>query len=141
VVDLSISRLSKSGQRAFVNNGDVFRLGIPLRVTSIPIEASAGYRFRPIHTRLVPYAGAGVGSYSYTETSDFSTTGEDVNVRHAGVFVVGGAEFRVSRWMGIAGDAHYSRVPGILGQAGISRDVNESDFGGIAGRVRLIVGR
>jgi outer membrane protein W len=140
-VDLTISHMSKTGQQAFFNNGEVFRLGIPLKVTSTPVEIAAGYRFRLKTTRVIPYAGAGFGSYSYHQTADFAAPGDDVDVRHAGFLLIGGAEFRVRKRVGITGDAHYTRVPGILGQAGISRDVNESDFGGIAARVRVILGR
>jgi outer membrane protein W len=140
-LDLTISHMSKTGQRAFFNNGDVFRLGIPLKVTSTPVEIAAGYRFRLKTSRVIPYAGAGFGSYSYRETADFAAAGDDVDVRHAGFLLIGGAEFRIRKWVGITGDAQYTRVPGILGQAGLSRDVNESDFGGVAARVRVILGR
>jgi outer membrane protein W len=140
-VDVAVSRMSKSGQRAFVSNGEAFRLAIPLRVTSTPVEISGGYRFGSRRSRVVPYVGLGVGSYSYRETSDFSAPGEDVDARHAGVLVLGGVEFRLSRWVGISGDAQYTRVPGILGQAGISKDLNENDLGGLAGRLRVILGR
>jgi outer membrane protein W len=140
-VDLAISRMAKSGQRAFLSNGEVFHLGIPVRVTSTPIEITAGYKFRLKKTRVFPYVGAGVGSYSYKETSDFSAAGDDVDVRHAGFVADGGVEVRVSRWVGISGDAHYTHVPGILGQGGISKDAGENDFGGVAGRVRVILGR
>jgi hypothetical protein len=55
--------------------------------------------------------------------------------------LVGGAEFRVARWVAITGDAHYTRVPGILGQGGISKEVGENDLGGVAARVRVMLGR
>src|SRR5262249_14210785 len=32
-VDVTLSRMSKTGQRAFINNGEAFQLGIPLKVT------------------------------------------------------------------------------------------------------------
>ena len=140
-VDFAVSHMSKTGQRAFVNNGEVFGLGIPLHVTSTPVELTAGYRFRLRKSRIIPYAGAGIGSYSYHETSDISAAGEDVDVRHAGFVMMGGAEFRFSRWIAVTGDAQYTKVPGILGQGGISKDVDESDFGGVAARLRMIVGR
>lgn len=140
-LDVAVSHMSRDGQRAFVDNGQVFRLGIPLRVSSTPIEITAGYRFRARKWRMTPYAGAGIGSYSLHETSDFSSSGEDVDVRHAGFIAVGGAEFRVTRWIAVTGDAQYTHVPGILGQGGLSKDLGESDFGGIAGRLRVVVGR
>jgi len=140
-VDLTVSRLSAPGQRAFVSNGAVFGLGIPLRVTVTPVELTGGYRFRVGTSRIIPYAGAGIGSYGYRETSEFSTPADDLDVRHSGFVMMGGAEFRVSRWMAIAGDAQYTRVPGILGQGGLSKDVNEDNLGGVAARLRVMVGR
>jgi outer membrane protein W len=140
-VDLAISRMNQSGQRAFINDGQVFALGIPLRVTLTPVELTAGYRFRRAKWRVIPYVGAGIGWYQYRETADFSAAGDDVDVRHAGFVMMGGAEFRVTKWVGIAGDAQYTNVTGILGQGGLSKDANESDLGGVAARLRVIVGR
>jgi len=140
-LDLSVSHMSKTGQRAFLNNGDVFRLGVPVRAVVTPLELTAGYRVRLRRSRIVPYAGAGVGTYAYRETSDFSAAGEDVAVSHAGFLAVGGAEVRVSRWIAVTGDVQYTKVPGILGQGGISKDVDESNLGGVAARLRVILGR
>ena len=64
-----------------------------------------------------------------------------IDVRHAGLVVTGGAEVRVTRWIGVTGDVQYTHVTGILGSGGISKDLGESDFGGVAGRVRVIIGR
>ncbi len=140
-IDLAISHMSKDGQRAFLNNGEVFRLGIPLHVTSTPIEITGGYRFVFKKAPIIPYVGAGFGSYSYRETGDFATPGEDVDVRHAGFVAMGGVEFRIMKWLGITGDVQYTRVPGILGAGGISKDAGEDNFGGVGARVRVIVGR
>jgi hypothetical protein len=140
-VDVAISHTSREGQRAFVNGGEVFRLGTPLRMSTTPIEFTGGYRFRFGTSRVIPYAGAGVGVYSYHETADFNDPADDVNLSHAGFILLGGAEIRVTRWIGITGDAQYTRVPGILGQAGLSKDLNENDFGGVAGRLRVVIGR
>jgi outer membrane protein W len=148
-VDVAVSRMSKSGQRAFVNDGQVFRTPIALHASVTPIELTAGYRFRPKprpltkrhRITLIPYVGIGAGVYRYEETSDFSNPGDDVNESHLGLVALGGAEFRVSKWVGIAADVQYTRVPGILGQGGISKDSSESDLGGVAGRVRVILGR
>ena len=80
--------------------------------------------------------------YRYEQTSDFAVASENVDETHAGFVAVGGAEFRASKWIGIAVDAQYTRVPGILGQApSLSALVDEHDLGGIAGRVRVILGR
>src|SRR5262245_65862282 len=44
-LELSASRFEKTGQRAFLNAGEVFRLGIPVTASITPFELSAGYRF------------------------------------------------------------------------------------------------
>lgn len=149
-VDVTVSRLSRNGQRAFVDdNGQAFRLDVPLHASLTPIEFTIGRRF-PLRRRttarrsgrtVIPYLGAGVGVYRYDETSASSAADENVAATHVGFLAVGGAEFRVSRWVSVAADAQYTRVPGILGKGGVSQSADESDLGGIAGRVRVILGQ
>lgn len=139
--EASASHFGKTGQRAFINQGQTFRLGIPLTVSITPIEFSGGYRFRRVSTRLIPYVGGGVGTYGYTESSPNSSPGEDVSSRHIGYLAVGGIEGRVQRWISLAGDVQYTHVPGILGTSGLSQDAKENDLGGFAVRVKVIVGR
>jgi hypothetical protein len=152
-VDLSASVFKKSGERTVRFDGQTYRLGIPLTATEIPLELAVGYR-SPIRSSpsIRPYVGGGIGYYRYTETSDFSEAGDDVEVGHVGVLALGGVEFRLGRWIGLSGDVQYTHVPGILGQGGNSGcplpaasacagTPDESDLGGIAARVRFIVGR
>jgi opacity protein-like surface antigen len=139
-VELSASRFKQTGERAFISGGQKYRLGIPLTATITPFEAAAGYRFR-LSPRIRPYVSAGVGTYGYSETSSFSDAGEDVSARHVGFLLNGGAEFRVHKWVGIGADVAYTHVPGILGSGGVSQQAGEDDLGGVAGRVKLIVGR
>jgi opacity protein-like surface antigen len=140
IVELAASRFKQTGQRAFISNGQSFRLGIPLTATLIPFEVTAGYRFK-ISPRMRPYVAAGVGTYKYTETSSFSEAGEDTDVRHAGFVANGGADFRVHPWVSIGADVQYTRITGIIGSAGVSRQAGETDLGGVAARLKLIVGR
>jgi len=139
-LDVTVSRFSKTGERAFRSGGKSFSLGIPLTASVTPLEISAGYRFMR-RRRIVPYVGAGFGKYWYKETSEFADTGENVDANHIGYLAIGGAEFRVHRLIAVAADAQYTHVPEILGQAGFSKEVNEHDLGGISGRFRVIVGR
>ena len=69
--------------------------------------------------------------------------GEDVDTQHVGALVVGGLEFRVHRWIALSADAQYTHIPGILGvdPNALSTQANEKDLGGIAARVKVIVGR
>ena len=137
-IDVTASRFKKTGERAFFFEGQGYGLGIPLTVTITPLEVTAGGRFR-ITPRVIPYVGGGVGSYRYQETSQFDDG--PFEKRHVGYLVVGGVEFRVSGWVAVSGDAQYTRVSGIIGSGGISKDAGESDLGGTAGRFRVIIGR
>src|SRR5262249_37811151 len=81
-----ISHWSHNGERAFVNNGQVFKLGISETVEMTPIDVTAGYRLHfgkrrrsltlpPKATaadRIVPYVGGGIGVVGYKETSQFA---------------------------------------------------------------------
>jgi len=146
-VELTASRFERTGQRAFISGGRAFQLGIPLKTTITPFEVTGGYRFR-LSPRIRPYAAAGVGVYLYKEESDFSDQTAapparkvDLDTRHVGFVVNGGAEFRVHRWIGVGADVQYTHVTGILGTAGVSQQAGENDLGGVAARVKWIVGR
>ena len=140
--ELSASRFSQTGERAYLSGGKAFKLGIPLTATITPFEITGGYRFRLRQLpRVRPYVAAGLGSYSYKETSTFAEAGDDVDASHSGYVVNGGAEFRLHRWVGLAIDVQYSHVPGILGTGGVSQQAGETDLGGVAGRFKLVVGR
>jgi hypothetical protein len=140
--EISASRFRKTGERAFLSGGKPFALGIPLTATLTPLEIVGGYRFRLRSLpRVRPYASAGFGSYAYQETSSFAEAGDDVDTRHSGYVVNGGAEFRLHRWAGLAVDVQYSHISGIIGNAGVSQQAGENNLGGVAARFKLVVGR
>jgi outer membrane protein W len=139
-LEVSASHFKNTGQRAFVNNGQTFQLGIPLTATVVPLEFTAGYRFMT-GSRVRPYAGGGIGVYHYQETSGFAQDSENIDQRHAGAIVEGGAEVRLREWFGVAADVHYTYVPGILGDAGLSKDFGENSLGGFSFRVKVLVGK
>lgn len=140
-IDATASRFKKTGQRAFHFNGKLFGLGVPLTVTETPLEVTVGYRHQVPRSRVVPYLGGGLGIYRYQEAPDGNDPSDNVDLRHAGYLAVGGVEFRVNSWVGLSGDLQYTRVPGILGAGGISKEVDENNLGGVALRFRAIVGR
>jgi opacity protein-like surface antigen len=140
IVELAASRFKQTGQRAFISNGRNFGLGIPLTATIIPFEVTGGYRFK-LSPRVRPYLAAGVGTYRYKETSSFSDPGEDIDVRHAGFVANGGADFRLHPWISIGADVQYTRVTGIIGTGGVSQQAGENNLGGVAARLKLLVGR
>jgi hypothetical protein len=91
--------------------------------------------------RFIPFAGGGFSSYKYSETSDFSDPSEDVDERFHGLHVLGGAEYRVTRWVTVGGEVLWSSVPDALGEGGVSAAFNEDNLGGTALRVKISVGR
>ena len=142
VVEVGASRFRKNGGRAFLSGGKAYSLGIPLTATITPLEITGGYRFLFKSMPSVrPYAAAGWTRYGYKETSDFALDGENVDTHHSGVVASGGVEVRLHRWIGAAIDAEYSRVRGILGVSGVSKQAGEQDLGGVAARVKVIIGR
>ena len=135
-------RFRNVGERAVRLENRTFRLGIPLTITIVPIEASAGYRFGVGRTRrFIPYVGAGVSSHAYSETSAFSDGNENVRERFTGYQALGGLEYRLHRRLGIAGEVQYTTVPDALGAAGLSAEFDETDLGGLLVRARVIFGR
>jgi hypothetical protein len=140
--ELVASRFRKTGERAVRVNNENFRLGLPLTAEITPFEVIGGYRLdlRP-NQPIVPYAGAGLGTYAYKESSPSSDPEENIDTRHRGFVLIGGVEFRLHRWVRVDVDEQYTRVPGILGLGGISKAAAEDNLGGIAFRLKMVVGR
>lgn len=141
-VNLRASRFRDVGQRVFLFNREQFTLGIPTTITITPVELTGGYRF-DVGWRLVPYGGAGLGLHRYEEASQFADESENVDARFTGYHVVGGAEFRLTRWISAAGEAQWTTVPDAFGDDpnGVSREFGESNLGGVTVRFRIAVGR
>jgi len=137
--DVGAFALSLDGERFFVDDGEVFPLGIPLEVKMRPVDVAGGWRFQ--YGRLSPYVGAGVTFLSYEETSDTDASGEGVDDRKAGALVLGGADVALWRFIHAGGELRYRRVTGILGEAGASAEFGEDDAGGFAASVRISIGR
>jgi opacity protein-like surface antigen len=143
VAGVRISRFKKDGERVFVFNDETFPLGIDTTVQITPVEVTGGYRFGRATRRLVPYFGGGVGWHHYQETSEFAEDDENVDETHVGYHLLGGAEARVARWVAVGGEVQWSTVPDALGQDpnGVSAAFNETNLGGIAFRVKFVIGR
>jgi hypothetical protein len=139
--DVAASRFKKVGQRAFINNGQAFGLGIPLTATITPIEVTAGYRVKLHHLPVVPYIGIGAGSYGYQESSSFDDPTDSIDERKIGMLGLVGAEVRMLTWVSASVDVQDTRITGILGNGGLSQQAKENDLGGLAVRFRIIFGR
>lgn len=128
-----------TGQRAFVSDGKVYRLGIPDRISILPVTGTAGWRFN--RRTAIPYVGAGVGRYRLKESSDFSDPSENVSATFTGWHIVGGVDVRGNSWVSTSFEVLYSHVPDALGVGGVSSILGEHDLGGVEFRVRVLAGR
>ena len=137
------SRFEEDGRRVFVFEGEPLDLGIDTTVRLTPVEITGGYRFANLIRRVIPYVGAGLGWHRYEETSEFAEGNDNVDETHRGYHLLGGAEFRLSRWFGVAGEVQWTTVPDALGQDpnSASAEFGEDDLGGAAVRVKFVVGR
>ena len=141
-VDVGAWRYRGEGERVLVANNEIVMLGIPVEITVMPIEISAGWRFRFLRApKFTPYAAGGFTSLRYRETSVFSTASEDADESFNGYHVIGGAEYKITRWLGLAGEASWSTVPDAIGESGVSEAFSETDLGGTTFRVKITIGR
>ena len=61
--------------------------------------------------------------------------------RFSGYPRAGRREVQLSRWLGVAGEVAWTRVPDALGNGGASQAFGETDLGGTSFRVKISVGR
>jgi hypothetical protein len=73
----------------------------------------------------------------------FATSGDAGDDTFTGFHVLGGAEFRVHKYFGIAGEVAWASVPDVLGQnpSSVGTVFGETDLGGTTFRVKLVIGR
>lgn len=141
-VDVGAWRYRGEGERVFVADDEVFGLGIPVEITVTPIEITGGWRFRIRRApKLIPYVGGGFTILKYQETSDFASGAENAEDSFSGYHLLGGAEYKIMRWLGVAGEASWSTVPDAIGEAGVSEAFDETDLGGTTFRVKITIGR
>ena len=128
-VDVGAWRFHGEGERVFVFDGEVFALGIPVEITVTPLEISAGWRFRirrAAEAESRTSAGGLTVAASYQETSDFATPAENVDERFNGYHLLGGAEYKITRWLGVGGEASWTTVPDAIGESGVSAAVQRN---------------
>jgi len=140
--DVGAWQFKADGDRVFPFGDQIFDLGIPVHISVVPIELSAGwqFRFRAI-PKLTPYVAGGLTSMSYKETSDFATDAENVDERFAGYHLLGGAEYKLTKWLGIAGEVAWTTVPNAIGEDGVSAAFDETDLGGTTFRFKITIGQ
>jgi guanyl-specific ribonuclease Sa len=139
-VDVAFTQYKLDAQRVFIDQGTVFPLGIPVRVTMRPFDIVGGWRHKG-RSRVSPYGGAGLVFFQYQEDSDFAIAGDDVSERQTGVVVLAGADVRVVRLVSVGGEFRYRAVDGVLGLGGVSQVFGDDQLGGFSFAARFSVGQ
>ena len=138
--DVRVSRMRMTGERAFVFDGQSYPLGISNTLTVTPIQVTGGARFPRLGARAIPYVGAGAGWYRARETSDFAGPDDAAERTSIGYHVVGGADVRLWRYLGLGGEVEWSQVSDGLAGSGAASALDDTSLGGISVRVRFLVG-
>ena len=138
-VQADVTFVQRTGERAFVFNNEVFRLGIRQQMSLTPIGVTAGYR-QAGRKGFTPYAGGGVLIAFYSEDSELATD-ENVSKTSVGAQGIAGVEFRLSRLFSAAAEGGYRYIPGILGDSGVSKEYGEKNLGGLTVGVKILIGR
>ena len=140
--DIGAWRYQDEGERVFVVNDVVYPLNIATEISVTPVELSAGWQFR-VRTmpKLLPYVGGGLTLMNYSEQSDFATDAENFAETFSGYHLFGGVEYKISRWLGLAGEASWTTVPDAIGETGASHEFNEDNLGGTSFRFKVTIGR
>jgi opacity protein-like surface antigen len=138
--DVGVSQIQTiEGERVFVEDGEVFELGIPLEVTMRPLDIAGGWRLAL--GRISPYVGAGVTVFRYEESSEGADPGEDVDESGTGPLFLAGVDVAIVSWLHAGGEIRYRQVKGILGEGGVSAEFGEDNAGGLTAAVRISIGR
>ena len=133
---IAVSRSKETGSRVFLNNGEVFDLGIPVTVTMTPIEGGGGWRFAS-RSRLTPYVGGAFVSLAYEETSRFGASDDSVSERFKGGAVFGGVDVKVWKGIVVGGEAQYRSITTPDASRGVMKEFGEKDLGGFTARVTI----
>ena len=134
----SLDRYTQTGQRVLVIDREVFGLGVPDTISLVPMKALAGWRFE--HGYATPYLGGGIGMVLFKEESLAADPGENIQTRFMSYHAIAGVEFR-NGWVATAFEVEYSRIPDAIGLGGASAAFQESNLGGVVGRIKILVGR
>jgi|SoimicmetaTmtLMA_FD_contig_41_865024_length_748_multi_3_in_0_out_0_1 hypothetical protein len=135
----TVAHAGKDGERVFVNDGQVFPLGIPLTVGMTPIELGGGWRsVVDRRGRWAIYAGAGVVFLKYSETTPSGTADDNTSETFTGYSLFGGFDRTFHKNLVAGAEAQYRGVPNAIGTAGASAAFGDTNLGGFA--IRALFG-
>jgi opacity protein-like surface antigen len=135
---VSVERLRQTGERVFVFDDEVFRLGIPNTLTLTPVTLVVGYKHDV--RSVAPYLGGGVGRYWISEESAFADAADNVDEQVTSYVALGGVEWHMAPPVAAAVELQYAYVPHEL-DAGAAAAFGEESLGGLQVRFKLLFGR
>jgi len=138
--DVRLSRMQMTGARTFIFDGQSYPLGVSDTLTVTPVQVTGGVRVTRRGARTIPYFGAGAGWYRARETSDFAGPDETGARTTPGYHLVGGADVRLWRKLGLGGEVEWSQVSDGLAGTGAASALKDTNLGGVSLRVRILVG-
>jgi hypothetical protein len=139
-VQAGVEHFGATGERVFVNNGTVFKLGITDTVSITPIMGVAGVRKTYGKRGAAVYVGGGAGVFLLRETSEFSQSSDDVKQADPAYRGLLGLEWPLGRSLAAAVEFQYTAVPNSL-TGGAAEAFDEHDLGGVHVHVKLLFGR
>jgi hypothetical protein len=134
---VSLGRMSASGTRVVVFNGQTVSVGVPITMTMTPIEVGGGWRFgtRKSPQPATPYVGGGLLALKYSEVSTGAISGEDTSATYKGMFLIGGVDLLLMKQLSVGVEADYRSAPNAAGAGGVSKALGESNLGGMTLRI------
>lgn len=129
---LSVDFLSADGERVWPNESGGFEsTGESVSYDMIPISLAARWHFL-LENTFSPYIGIGVSYVQFSETDEETIDG-------TGLLIQAGSDVYLSRFFRFFVEADWRSYPDTIGDLGASYYFNETDLGGITGRIGLRV--
>ena len=137
-VEGSVEYYQANGERVFVQDGAVYKLGIENTTRILPLMLTGGLSMRSGGTTA--YVGGGAGAYFLRESAEFTDDSEDVKETSLGYRAVAGVVFPLGSAVSGGVEFQYNTVPDGL-EGGAAAAFNESNLGGINILVKFLFGR
>lgn len=137
-IEGTVERYQATGERVFVFEDTVYKLGIDNKVTITPLMVTGGYSIRA--GRSTAYVGGGIGAYMLREVADFTEDSENVDETSLAYRVVAGSIWPLGRYVAAGVEFQFNTVPNAL-EGGTAAAFDESNLGGISIVGKLLFGR
>lgn len=137
-VEGSLEYYRGTGERVFVFEDTIYRLGIENKVSILPLMLTGGFSLRS--KSATTYVGGGAGAYFLRESAEFTEESEDLKETSLGYRAVAGVLFPLGAAAAGGVEVQYNTVPNGL-EGGAAAAFDESNLGGFNIVVKFLFGR